>query len=467
MPNDIEEIRTRLLSYVFSNMSDAVCITAKNGEIYYANSSFEKLFGFKESSEGRKIWEVIPFTEKNDTLIQLFFDAVKMHSDIHSLAEYENNAGKNFTLHISMSYIKDEGGIFAIVATDITVLLRVNSAFERYTSPEIAKFVLNTPEGEKQGGKLQDVTILISDLRGFTALSTKLSPDTLITILNHYFEAMTEIITHYGGTVIEFLGDGIFVVFGAPNDDENHANHAVYCAVEMQNAMKSVNEWNTEKNYPALEMGIGINSGPAVVGNIGSEKKMKYGCIGETVNLAGRVETFTVGGQIYISERTKKKITEELFTLAEQSFMPKGAKSPMKIFSVDGIGDIHIFHRNYVMKDVAHKCEVTFSTISEKIVDGKKYCGLIVKISDDERYAVIETDAKIEVMQNLLIDIGGNLYAKVISAENRHITICFTSKPECFSEWIKTRERERDITTRYAKNTSMKSYAGNEPLNKS
>lgn len=431
-------MKEKLLAYIFSNMADAVCITAKNGEIHYTSKSAEKLFGFGESSAGCKIWEVIPFTERNDKLIQLFIDAVKMQRDIHSFADYENNAGKIFRLHISMSYMKGEGGIFVIIATDLTEFLRINSAFERYTSPEIARYVLRTPEGEKQGGKLKDVTILMSDLRGFTALSTKLSPDTLITILNHYFEKMIAVIERWKGTMIEFLGDGIFVVFGAPNDDENHADHAVSCAVEMQNAMKSVNEWNAQNNYPALEMGIGINSGPAVVGNIGSAQKMKYGCIGETVNLAGRVETFTVGGQIYISERTKEKITENLFTSDEQSFMPKGAASPMKIFAVDGIGDIHILHRDYVMKYVVHKCEVKFSVIAGKIVDGEKYSGHVVKISDDERYAEIETDAKIEAMQNLLIDVSGSLYAKILSKDGGKITVCFTSKPECFSEWIKT-----------------------------
>jgi len=435
MPNDITDSQ---LSYILANIKDSVCITAKNGEVLYMSRSAAKLFGFGESSAGRKIWEVIPFTERNDTLIQLFIDAVKMQRDIHTFADYENNAGKIFRLHISMTYMKGEGGIFVIVAADLTELLRVNSAFERYTSPEIARYVLRTPEGEKQGGKLKDVTILMSDLRGFTALSTKLSADTLITILNHYFEKMIAVIERWKGTMIEFLGDGIFVVFGAPNDDENHADHAVSCAVEMQNAMKSVNEWNTANNYPALEMGIGINSGPAVVGNIGSAQKMKYGCIGETVNLAGRVETFTVGGQIYISERTKEKITESLFTSDEQSFMPKGAASPMKIFAVDGIGDIHILHRDCIMRDVANKREVTFSLMRGKIVEGEKYCGHVVKISDDERYAVIKTDAKIEAMQNILIDIDGSLYAKILSNDGGHVKICFTSKPECFSEWVKT-----------------------------
>lgn len=425
MPDDLTE---KLLLYVFSNIADAVCVTAKNGEIYYANKSAEKLFGFNESYEGRKIWEAIPFTEKNDQLIQLFINAVKQGRDIHSLVKYENNGGKIFTLHVSITYMNESGGIFAAVVRDLTEILRINSAFARYTSPEIARYVLHTPGGEKQGGQLRDVSILMSDLRGFTALSTELSPDMLITILNHYFEEMITVIERWKGTLIEFLGDGLFVVFNAPNDDENHANNAVSCAVEMENAMKVVNEWNTLNGYPSLEMGIGINSGPAVVGNIGSDVRMKYGCIGETVNLAGRVETFTIGGQIYISERTREKITEDLFMSYEQSFMPKGASSCMKIFSVDGIGDIHLAHKDIVMSDVAERSEVSFSTVTGKNVDAEKYSGHVVKISDDMRYAVIESSAPVEAMQNILLDIGGEVYAKALRNDDGKITVCFTSK---------------------------------------
>ncbi|MBQ6971700.1 MAG: PAS domain S-box protein [Synergistaceae bacterium] len=435
MHNDIDG---RQLAYIFANMADSVCITAKNGGIYYANNSASELFGFGDKSSGRKIWEAIPFTEKNDTLIQLFIDAVTQGRDIHSLVSYENSTGKIFRLHVSITYMTESSGIFVIVIRDLTELLRVNSAFERYTSPEIARYVLKTPGGEKQGGQLRDVTILMSDLRGFTALSTKLSADVLITILNHYFEEMIAVIRRWEGTLVEFLGDGLFVVFNAPNDDSNHANHAVSCAVEMENAMKSVNEWNALNGYPALEMGIGINSGPAVVGNIGSDVRMKYGCMGETVNLAGRVETFTVGGQVYISERTRAKITEELFTSGEQSFMPKGAASPMKIFAVGGIGDIRILHRDCVMRDVAKKAAVSFSLLEGKNVGDERYSGHVVKLSDDERCAVLETEADVAAMQNILLDIGGPLYAKALSNDGGNITICFTSKPDCFGEWVKS-----------------------------
>ena len=435
MQYDMREAR---LAYIFANMSDAVCITRKNGAVLHVNNSAGKLFGLTDYTD-MKIWDVIRFTETNDNLIQLFLDAVTQGKDISSLVEYEANDGKVFNLHVNMTYMDEGNGIFVMVARDLTELVRVNSAFERYTSPEIAKYVLTSPEGAKQGGQTRDVTIMMSDLRGFTAMSTKLHPDTLITVLNHYFEAMIAVISHYNGTVLEFLGDGIFVVFGAPIDDENHAENAVACAVEMQNAMKSVNEWNAEHSYPELEMGIGINTGPAVVGNIGSADKMKYGCMGETVNLAGRVETFTVGGQVYISERTKAQIASELTISAEQSFMPKGAATPMKIYAVEGIGEVHMKHVDYVMRETVRKPAVTFFNVEGKNVAGEGHTCIVESVSSDERYAVIESDAHVDAMQNIVINTGGGLlYAKAESVSGRQITICFTSKPDNFPVWLKS-----------------------------
>ena len=427
-------LNSEQLNYVFNNMEDAVCVTSRNGTILYTNPSAEKLFAFSTyGRDGIKIWEAIPFVEKNDILIQIFIDVVTLHKQIkNSLVKYENNQGKIFTLHISITITQDEEERVLFVIRDLTRLFKLNSAFVRYTSPAIAEYVLNTPEGEKQGGQTREVTILMSDLRGFTALSTKLSPSDLVIMLNNYFENMTKVIEKYHGTVIEFLGDGIFIVFGAPKHDPNHAFNAVACAVEMENAMSHVNEWNVQNDFPELEMGIGINSGYAVVGNIGSDEKMKYGCMGETVNLAGRVETFTIGGQIYISERTKALITENLIIAGEQSFMPKGAKEHLKIFEVEGIGEIlkTDSHKNITWHEVAH--DVMFYKMAGKTVEEISHSGKIIKISDDEKYGVLQTESSLEKLQNIMIDIGQNLYAKVTDIHEHDYTICFTSKPEAF-----------------------------------
>ena len=418
--------------YIFDNMVDAVCITNKFGFVQYMNNSAKKLFNFKSETFDKKIWEVIPFNERNDDFVTLFIDTLMEKKSKSLTVDYENSEGKLFKLLVSMTYNDKNNGMFTILISDLTEIIRVNSAFSRYTSKEIAEYVLKTPDGE--------LTILMSDLRGFTALSTKLSAEDLIIVLNNYFEQMVAIIERYEGTVIEFLGDGMFVIFGAPKDNQRHAYNAVACAVEMENAMKQVNEWNKSHGFSQLEMGIGINSGKVVVGNIGSNQKMKYGCMGESVNLAGRIETFTTGGQIYISQYTKAMIEENLVIVNEQNILPKGAKEHIKIFEIEGIGDINQTENkkhSIEWKEQNFISEIKFFELVGKNVSKTSYAGKIIKMSTDEQYALLQSDKHLENFQNLMIDIGQNLYAKVIQKNNDDYTICFTAKPDCFNTWLK------------------------------
>ena len=146
---------------------------------------------------------------------------------------------------------------------------------------------------------------------------------------------------------------------------------AVKCAVEMQRAMKEVNEWNNENGYPELEMGIGINSGSVVVGNIGSEKKMKYGCMGSAVNITGRLETLTIGGQIFITENTRNMIKDELLIKSESSFLPKGSPEELKYYEIEGIGDLTLeegSNGNIVWNEHADPSEYLFYVLEENML---------------------------------------------------------------------------------------------------
>ena len=241
------------LSFIFGSMDDAVCVTEKNGALLYINPAAAELFGIPpESYEGKKIFESIPLIQRNDNLVEVFIEALQNTSSTQQkLVEYVNNDKKVSQLWVNITYINEDEGIFVIVISDLTRLMKLNAAFERYTSPQIADFVLNDPKGEKQGGELKEISVLMSDLRGFTAMSADFSPKKMISVLNHYFEKMVSVIDRYGGTVIEFLGDGIFVVFGAPADDPDHASHAVACAVEMQNALDAANQ--NIKDIPVIE----------------------------------------------------------------------------------------------------------------------------------------------------------------------------------------------------------------------
>ena len=435
----LHELNSERIQYIFRNMDDSVCITGMGGELLYANPAAEKLFGLR-TGDRPKLWEAIPYVEGNDELIQLFIDSVmEKRKSFSALVDYVNNEGKLFRLHVSLTCEPSDPGLFLVVISDLTQSVRVKSAFERYTSEDIADYVLTTPDGEKQGGKAQEVTILMSDLRGFTAMSTRLSSTQLVSVLNHYFESMSAVIERHRGTIIEFLGDGIFVVFGAPKELPDHASAAVRCAIEMQNAMEAVNAWNRENGYPELDMGIGVNTGTVVVGNIGSEKKMKYGCMGEAVNLAGRLESFTVGGQVFISESTRDRASEEVAVISESSFLPKGASQDMRFYDISGIGSCKLKNASDASAWITLSGKtLAFYVLEEKTVDHTEHTGSLTRISADNRFALLSTCSKLKPFQNLMLRIGGrDTYAKIVSQEGNEFRLCFTSVPENFPDLVK------------------------------
>lgn len=435
----LSELLQSRVHYILNNMEDAVCLTEMNGELVYANPAAERLFGLDMNGRA-KIWDAIPYVEGNDALIQLFIDGVmEKKKPLRAVVDYVNNEGARFHLHVTLTCESEESEMILIVIHDLTSLIKVHSAFERYTSPEIADFVLTTPDGEKQGGKSLEVSILMSDLRGFTAISQRLPSGDLINMVNHYFGEMAAVIQRHRGTIIEFLGDGIFVVFGAPQEFSDHAEAAVSCAIEMQNAMAGVNAWNLEHGYPELDMGIGIHSGPVIAGNIGSNQKMKYGCIGETCNLAGRLESFCLGGEVCVTKATRDRINGKLKILMESSFLPKGSRKKLVFYSVGGIegksalsGDEKIRWRK-----LPKAKEVVFYLLKGKAVQPEPHAGRLTEVSEDGKYGLLVTGAILPSMENLMLRIGGvEAYAKVRHSGRRGCRIGFTMKPEGFDKEI-------------------------------
>ena len=220
----------------------------------------------------------------------------------------------------------------------------IRQTFGRYLSDDIVESILEQPDGLKIGGEKRQATILMSDLRGFTSLSEGLPAEDVVAMVNIYLETMTDIILKYQGTIDEFIGDGILVIFGAPFQRPDDARRAVACAVDMQLAMALVNDRNRQVGYPEVALGIGLNTGPMVVGNIGSKKRMKYGVVGRNVNLTARIESYTVGGQIFISENTLKACGDIVRLDSAMQVSPKGVKEPLTIYEVGGIaGDYQLF----------------------------------------------------------------------------------------------------------------------------
>ena len=199
----------------------------------------------------------------------------------------------------------------------------IRQTFGSYLSDEIVDTILEKG-GLQIGGEKRCATILLADLRGFTSLSERLPAEDVVAMLNIYLETMTEIIQKYQGTIDEFIGDAILVIFGAPILRPDDPQRAVACAVEMQLAMTSVNERNRWAGYPEVALGVGLNTGEVVVGNIGSQKRIKYAVVGRAVNLTARIESYTVGGQIFISESTLYECGDILRLDSAMKVMPKG-----------------------------------------------------------------------------------------------------------------------------------------------
>jgi class 3 adenylate cyclase len=225
-----------------------------------------------------------------------------------------------------------------MVEEETKKMLALNETFGRYLSDDIIKDLMDTPDGLSLGGRKQNISVLFSDIRGFTSMSEQMDVENAVTMLNHYFSVMVDVIHKYRGTVIEFLGDGILAIFGAPAAYENHPDSAVACALEMQIAMDEVNDWNMKNRYPLMEVGVGINSGESIVGNIGSPKSMKYNVIGSNVNLASRIESFSTGGQVLISDHTFRLTKSELRVGQSLEVTPKGLREHIMLYQIDGIG---------------------------------------------------------------------------------------------------------------------------------
>lgn len=215
----------------------------------------------------------------------------------------------------------------------------IRQVFGRYMSGEVATSLLDSPENLELGGEKRVVTMLMSDLRGFAAMSEQRDPQDVVTVLNHYLGSMTDVITYYDGTIDEFIGDAIFVIFGAPRTRPDDAERAVRCAVAMQQHMADVNETLGSLGLPPTEMGIGIHTGEVVVGNVGSIKRAKYGVVGQNVNITSRIETFSVGHQILISESTKEAVKLSMVIRDRFEIDAKGLQHPLTVFDVAGFDD--------------------------------------------------------------------------------------------------------------------------------
>ncbi|AFZ26622.1 putative transmembrane sensor domain protein [Cylindrospermum stagnale PCC 7417] len=343
------------------------------------------------------------------------------------------------------------GSAIAIAQYIARSAAEMQKTFGRYLTDEVVANLLETPSGLKLGGERRKVTILVSDLRGFSAISEQLPPEKVVKILNLYLEVMTDVINYYQGTINEFIGDGILVMFGAPISRPDDSQRAIACAVAMQLAMQKVNEQNEIMNLPILEMGIGINTGEVVAGNVGSQKRAQYTVIGSHVNLAARVETYTVGGQILISEYTGQDASIELRINDQLRVEPKGIKYPITLYDVGGIGGkykLFLPKKAENLVKLSQEVAVEYVVLQGKHAVGTVFQGELVSLSENGAELRLPSALRsaqslhsLEILSNLKLKIltepellteDADIYAKVIkqsTVDEHHWLIRFTAVP--------------------------------------
>ncbi len=211
--------------------------------------------------------------------------------------------------------------------------------FGRYVSPQVAEHAI--AHGATLGGRTVEATVLFADVRGFTKLAEQISADALIALLNRYFSAMATVITEHGGVVNKFGGDSLLAVFGTPlNPLQDHPTRAVQAAVGMHFALEAFNDDQRRRDEPLLQIGIGIATGTVVAGNVGSEERLEYTVIGDTVNLASRLEsmTRTVDAGVLLNEKTARAVQSWATLRYIDDVAIKGKGNPVPVFS---LGDLH------------------------------------------------------------------------------------------------------------------------------
>src|SRR5215469_15608041 len=249
-------------------------------------------------------------------------------------------------LERTSAFTQEELNVFALLAAQggaaidnalahqkIAQQAQQRSALERFLSPEVAEMVVANPRVQL-GGVNQRVAVMFADIRNFTPMSQNMEPERVVEILNEYFTRVTDVIFDYRGTLDKYIGDAVMAVFGAPISKGDDAAHCVEAAVQIQKLLVEMNRDAAARRWPELKVGIGINTGIVTAGNIGSLRRFDYTVIGDTVNIASRLTSNAVGGQILISDSTAEALDGKFNLEALPKLRVKGRSSPLNVFNV-------------------------------------------------------------------------------------------------------------------------------------
>lgn len=336
---------------ILRSLTNGVISTDRNGIIIAANEKAKELLGFGEDDpiEGKKMSGLVEIKsgelghKKGD--FALWFERALKPKEQKDKEQYYpdqpliSEAGEEHSVNLSINSITNasDQSVYGalVVMDDISDEKRLKSTMYRYMTQELAEQLLESGN-LGLGGDRKDVTVLFSDIRSYTTLTEKLEPEEVVGMLNEYFESMVEVIFKYKGTLDKYIGDAIMAVFGSPLPLVDHAWHSLQTAIEMRHRLTEFNQRRKEAEKPEIKIGIGINSGSVISGNIGSSKRMEFTAIGDGVNLSSRLEGTSkqYGCDIVISENTYEECKDKIIVRELDRIRVKGKNDPVSIYEL-------------------------------------------------------------------------------------------------------------------------------------
>jgi class 3 adenylate cyclase/HAMP domain-containing protein len=394
----------------------ALCLLGGLGGLYFAAALSRPL---------RRLEEAVRQVGEGDFAVEVPEKGVR---EVVALARSFNDLGEQLTDYIEKrDFIRD--------------------TFGRYVTQEVVKRLLESKEALEMGGETREVSLIISDLRGFTALTADMEPDKIIAFLNRYLGKMIEILLDYRAVIDEILGDGILAFFGAPEPQKDHPVRAVACAMAMQAAMDEVNLLNEADGLPVLEMGIAVNTGAVVVGNIGSERRTKYSVVGAHVNFASRIESFALGGQVLISAATYARVKDLVQIGDVLKAEMKGIPGKSTLYEVRAIGgpyNIQLKTRPQTLVELPEPIQIHLYRMQEKVVVSSNEEVWVTHLGETGVRVAFEgdlaewEDVRLQMLSRKGAPVPGKIYGKVTqvqpgAAGGLEATIRFTSvAPEVY-----------------------------------
>ena len=316
---------------IMSSISTGIIQVNILGEIDYINTSALKVFNFdKDNVVGNHYYMVF---EKNNKLISLIEKTEESKEILfESNFDIKDNNDKKHQINLTISPVFDENEkISGVVLSfeDLSGINKVKSTFKKYVSESIVDELLENETSLELGGSEKEVCVLFADIRGFTALSEKMEASKVVYVLNNYFQSMIDVIFKHNGTLDKIIGDELMVLYGVPLKTDNDPQNAVNSAIEMLFSLENFNKKMESEGLPKLEIGIGINFGNVVSGNIGSDQQMNYTVIGDNVNLAARLCSNAKPGEIIISNSVYNFLDDKSKFIKSVPLSVKGKSKPI------------------------------------------------------------------------------------------------------------------------------------------